>query len=71
MNLANKVCLSAYDPLDMERRMKSTAFSMISEPRMLKNLGNPGSGLLESSGLLSDFSSGLSLSFGLSSANKK
>lgn len=48
--------------------MKSTAFSMISEPRMLKNLGKPGSGfLLESSGLLS----GLSFSFGLSSVNKQ
>ena len=48
--------------------MKSTAFSMISEPRMLKTLGKPGSGfLLESSGLLS----GLSFSFGLSSVNKQ
>lgn len=67
-----EVYLSTYDPLDMERRMKSTAFSMISEPRRLKNLGNSGSGfLLESSGFLSDFSSGVSSSFGLSSENKK
>lgn len=67
----SEVYLIAYDPLDMERRMKSTAFSMISEPRRLKNLGKSGSGfLLESSGGLSDFSSGLPSSFGLSSENK-
>lgn len=67
----SKVNFSTYDPLDMDRRIKSTAFSMISEPKRLKNLGNSGSGfLLEPSGLLSDFSSEFSSSLGLSSENK-
>lgn len=51
--------------------MKSTAFSMISEPRRLKNLGkSPSDFLLESSGGLSAFSSGLPSSSGLSSEKK-
>lgn len=48
----SKVCPSAYVLLVMERRMNSTAFSMISVPKRFRNFGNSGSeDLLESSGL--------------------
>lgn len=57
----SKVCLSAYVLLVMERRMNSTAFSIISEPKRFRNLGNSGSEFLpESCGCSSGLSSGLS-----------
>lgn len=54
----SKVCLRAYVLLEMERRMNSNAFSMISVPKRFRNFGNSCSAFLsESSGLSSGLSS--------------